>query len=109
MHKVFSILCCLPALIATAQTKPRARDLGIPFNGKPGIHNAITDVPGVLVGYKTKNFDKKTAGGLATVRTGVTVIMPKGKTDAAYPAGWFCFNGARPRDRWPARCAGKDR
>jgi L-aminopeptidase/D-esterase-like protein len=93
MRKVLLILCCFPALIATAQTKPRARDLGIPFNGKPGTNNAITDVPGVLVGYKTKITDKKGANGIQHVRTGVTVIMPKGKTDAAYPAGWFCFNG----------------
>jgi len=31
----------------------RARDLGIPFDGVPGPWNAITDVPGVEVGYAT--------------------------------------------------------
>ncbi len=34
-------------------TKPRARDLGLPFPGTPGPLNAITDVPGVMVGYST--------------------------------------------------------
>lgn len=29
----------------------RARDLGVPFDGTPGRFNAITDVPGVLVGH----------------------------------------------------------
>lgn len=72
--------------------KPRARDLGIPFEGTPGPYNAITDVPGVLVGYKT--LIKEAAGpGKAPVRTGVTVILPKGKTDSAYTAGWFSLNG----------------
>ena len=33
--------------------KPRARDLGVPFNGTPGQFNAITDVEGVEVGYST--------------------------------------------------------
>lgn len=72
--------------------KPRARDLGIPFEGTPGPYNAITDVPGVLVGYKT--LIKETAGlNKGPVRTGVTVILPKGKTDSAYTAGWFSLNG----------------
>jgi hypothetical protein len=34
-------------------TKPRARDLGIPFDGTPGSLNAITDVKGVAVGHTT--------------------------------------------------------
>jgi len=34
-------------------TKPRARDLGIPFVGQPGPYNAITDVVGVTVGHTT--------------------------------------------------------
>ena len=36
---------------ATPAGKPRARALGIPFGGRPGHWNAITDVPGVQVGY----------------------------------------------------------
>ena len=79
-----------PVFHLAAQTiKPRARDLGIPFEGTPATHNSITDVPGVLVGYKTMINDTAGKG----VRTGVTVILPKGKTSATYPAGWFCLNG----------------
>ena len=40
-------------LAAPAQTKPRARDLGVPFDGTPGPNNAITDVKGVEVGHTT--------------------------------------------------------
>src|SRR3990170_1849355 len=48
-----SFALLLPALVATAQTKPRARDLGVPFDGTPGPLNAITDVAGVEVGHPT--------------------------------------------------------
>jgi D-aminopeptidase len=72
----------------------RARDLGIPFNGTPGRLNAITDVPGVEVGYKTLiEGSGKLEYGKGPVRTGVTVILPKGKTDSGYPAAWFSLNG----------------
>ncbi|HSI90722.1 MAG TPA: P1 family peptidase [Adhaeribacter sp.] len=74
--------------------KPRARDLGIPLDGVTGKHNAITDVPGVLVGYKTLIKGKgKHKVGKGPVRTGVTVILPKGKSDEAVPAAWFSLNG----------------
>jgi L-aminopeptidase/D-esterase-like protein len=68
-------------------TKPRARDLGIPFDGKTGNHNAITDVDGIAVGYSTI-----IEGDSA--RTGVTIIHPRGKANH-YPvfAAWFPFNG----------------
>ncbi|GAB4447319.1 MAG: P1 family peptidase [Anaerolineales bacterium] len=67
--------------------KPRARDLGIPFEGTPGNYNAITDVDGVTVGYSTI-----IEGDSA--RTGVTIIHPRGKHhhDPVF-AGWFPFNG----------------
>lgn len=70
-----------------AQDKPRARDLGIPFDGTPGPLNAITDVRGVEVGVKTL------ISGDA-VRTGVTVILPRGKAsnDPVF-AAWFSQNG----------------
>jgi L-aminopeptidase/D-esterase-like protein len=72
----------------------KARDLGIPFDGKPGLHNAITDVAGVEVGYKTLISNTgKLVRGKGPIRTGVTVILPKGKTDKTYPAGWFVLNG----------------
>lgn len=78
-----------------SQTKPRARDLGIPFEGTPGKHNAITDVAGVEVGYKTLiEGSGKLVVGKGPVRTGVTAIFPKGKgsLDRVF-AAWFTLNG----------------
>jgi D-aminopeptidase len=68
-------------------SKPRARDLGIPFEGIPGEYNAITDVPGVTVGYATVIEGE-------SARTGVTIIHPRGKEnhDPVF-AAWFPFNG----------------
>lgn len=65
----------------------RARDLGISLEGTPGPHNAITDVKGVEVGYST------IIEG-AAVRTGVTAVLPRGKSskDPVF-AGWFPLNG----------------
>jgi len=65
---------------AWSQTKARGRDLGIPFDGTPGRFNAITDVPGVEVGYATliEGEGKRTVGK-GPVRTGVTAILPRGK------------------------------
>jgi D-aminopeptidase len=76
----------------TAHSGPRARDLGIPFEGDPGPGNAITDVAGVTVGHVTLIEDL--ADG-RKVRTGVTAILPRGKADLATPAfaGWFSLNG----------------
>ncbi|MBK0403390.1 P1 family peptidase [Adhaeribacter sp. BT258] len=87
-------LCLAAGVSAQSQTKPRARELGVPFEGVTGKYNAITDVPGVLVGYKTLIKGKgKHKVGKGPVRTGVTVILPKGKTDEAVPAAWFSLNG----------------
>lgn len=75
--------------------KPRARDLGIPFEGSPGSINTITDVQGVVVGHKTLiSRDGKLIVGKGPVRTGVTAIFPRGKTtnDRVF-AGWFSLNG----------------
>jgi D-aminopeptidase len=64
-----------------AHPRPRARDLGIPFEGTPGPFNAITDVAGVEVGYKTlTSGDGKLVIGKGPVRTGVTAILPRGRT-----------------------------
>jgi D-aminopeptidase len=77
-----------------SQDKPRARDLGVPFDGTPGMNNSITDVPGLLVGYKTLiSGSGPLKAGTGPVRTGVTVILPKGKTPESYPAAWFSLNG----------------
>jgi D-aminopeptidase len=68
-------------------TTPRARDLGIPFEGSTGSYNAITDVQGVTVGYATL-----IEGDSA--RTGVTIIHPRGQDDHdPVFAAWFPFNG----------------
>lgn len=77
------------------QTNPiRARGLGIPFDGQPGVYNAITDVPGIEVGYKTVvSGSGPLVYGKGPVRTGVTVILPMGKSDQSYPAAWFSLNG----------------
>src|SRR5918997_6214576 len=71
----------LPAAAsAQAQAKPRARDLGVPFDGTPGPLNAITDVRGVEVGFVTLvEGEGKLVPGRGPVRTGVTAVLPRGK------------------------------
>jgi hypothetical protein len=81
---------------ALGQTKPRARDLGVPFDGTPGPLNAITDVKGVEVGHTTLiSGHGKLKVGVGPVRTGVTAVLPRGKKAADDPvmAGWFTLNG----------------
>jgi L-aminopeptidase/D-esterase-like protein len=83
------------ASFAAAQDVPRARDLGIPFEGTPGPLNSITDVKGVEVGYRTLiSGEGKLQVGVGPVRTGVTAIFPRGKSavDPVF-AGWFTENG----------------
>ena len=78
-----------------AAGKPRARDLGVPFEGTPGPWNAITDVKGIEVGHTTLiEGEGKLVVGKGPVRTGVTAIFPRGKnsSDPVY-AGWFSLNG----------------
>ncbi len=80
---------------AGGATRPRARDLGIPFDGTPGALNAITDVAGVEVGHATiVRGSGKLVVGTGPVRTGVTAILPRGKSsgDPVF-AGWFTQNG----------------
>lgn len=73
-----------------SQTKPRARDLGVPFAGTPGKSNAIIDVAGVEVGHTTL----RSGDGRTAVRTGVTAILPRGKASVQPVfAGWFSLNG----------------
>ena len=79
------------ALALSAAPKPRARDLGVPFDGTPGTLNAITDVRGVEVGETTLiRGEGVLKAGQGPVRTGVTVIIPRGKRskDPVF-AGWF--------------------
>jgi D-aminopeptidase len=79
----------------SAQVKPRARDLGVPFEGRPGPLNAITDVKGVEVGHTTLiSGSGKLVVGQGPVRTGVTAILPRGKSPTSRVfAGWFPLNG----------------
>lgn len=84
-----AILCA----ISYAQ-KPRARDIGIPFDGTPGKFNAITDVKGVEVGYSTIiSGTGKNIIGTGPVRTGVTAILPRGKNNNPVYGNWYTLNG----------------
>jgi len=94
------VLCLIFVAGAFAQQeshpKPRARDLGVPFDGTPGPLNAITDVAGVTVGHKTLiSGEGKLQIGTGPVRTGVTAVMPRGKDSMNSPvfAGWWSLNG----------------
>ncbi len=97
----FLCLCAILFLVSSttslvAQTDPRARDLGIPFDGAPGPLNAITDVAGVEVGFTTLiSGSGKLVVGQGPVRTGVTAILPRGKKSINDPvfAGWYSLNG----------------
>ena len=91
---VFSVLL-LCSIFAIAQAERRARDLGVPFDGKTGQYNAITDVKGVEVGETTLiSGSGKLQVGVGPVRTGVTAVLPRGKNsiDPVF-AGWFTLNG----------------
>jgi len=89
MTKFLSTVAVLTLCLGRAEAqgeKPRARDLGVPFEGTPGPLNAITDVPGVEVGHTTL-----ISGD--SVRTGVTVVLPEGKRAKNQVfAGWFTLN-----------------
>jgi D-aminopeptidase len=80
---------------AFAQQRPRGRDLGIPFPGTPGPLNAISDVKGVEVGYTTLiSGNGKLTVGSGPVRTGVTAILPQGKSFRGRVfAAWHTLNG----------------
>ncbi|MBI4428560.1 MAG: P1 family peptidase [Ignavibacteriales bacterium] len=95
--KRFLIFALFLLLVFSAvfSQKPRARDLGIPFDGTPGKNNAITDVTGVEVGYTTIiSGDGKLVVGKGPIRTGVTAILPRGKKfDDPVFAAWFTLNG----------------
>lgn len=94
-HPVLLAALVLSLLVSILSAKPRARDLGVPFDGKPGRLNAITDVAGVEVGQTTLiRGDGKLVVGEGPVRTGVTVVLPRGKANhAPVFAGWFSLNG----------------
>jgi D-aminopeptidase len=78
------------------QAKPRARDLGLPFEGTPGTFNALTDVSGVAVGFTTLiEGEGALVVGKGPIRTGITAILPRGRQakPSAVWAGQFNLNG----------------
>jgi D-aminopeptidase len=89
------LLVAAAAISSTAQNRTRGRDLGIPFPGKTGSMNAITDVAGVAVGHVTLiEGDGKLVPGKGPIRTGVTAILPRprGNWDPVF-AATFNQNG----------------
>ncbi|HRX92903.1 MAG TPA: P1 family peptidase [Chitinophagaceae bacterium] len=94
MRKVAVLVCLIFIYSITTAQKPRARDIGIPFNGTPGKYNAITDVKGVEVGYSTIiSGTGKNVRGKGPVRTGVTAILPRGHNNNPVYANWYSLNG----------------
>ncbi|HEV3408729.1 MAG TPA: P1 family peptidase [Chthoniobacterales bacterium] len=98
----FVLLVLVPTLLAREPQPPpahatvRARALGVPFEGTPGTHNAITDVAGVTVGFTTLiSGEGKLEVGKGPVRTGVTAVLPRGQASFNDPvyAGYFSLNG----------------
>jgi D-aminopeptidase len=83
----FSVCAAVAEAVQTG--KPRARDLGVPFDGEPGPLDAITDVAGVEVGEATV----VSGEGDDAIRTGVTVVLPRGKTWQPVFAGTYAGNG----------------
>ena len=93
--KYLQLICLLLLIqLSVCAQKPRARDIGIPFNGITGKYNAITDVKGVEVGYSTIiSGQGKNIRGKGPVRTGVTAILPRGRNNNPVFANWYSLNG----------------
>ncbi len=89
------LIALLIPSVLSAQQKPRARELGIPFNGTPGPLDAITDVAGIEVGQVTLiKGEGRLEAGKGPIRTGVTTILPRGKNNSdAVMAAWYTLNG----------------
>ena len=93
-----AVIACLAVSVAAAQSspvRPRGRELGLPFPGKTGPNNAITDVAGIAVGHATIiQGDGVLVPGKGPIRTGVTAILPrpKGNWDPVF-AATFNLNG----------------
>ena len=94
MLRSVALLVLLSAPLS-AQARPRARDLGVPFDGTPGPLNAITDVAGVTVGHSTIiKGQGALVVGQGPVRTGVTAIFPRGRaSDDPVFAAYVSWNG----------------
>jgi len=94
-HFRLSLLALVVPLQLLAQAKPRESDLRLPIGGTPGTFNAITDVAGVEVGHTTLiSGSGPLVVGKGPVRTGVTVVHPRGRNNADPVFGaWFTLNG----------------
>jgi len=99
LRRAVAIFIVLPVVFIAGHAltaKPRARDLGIPFDGTPGPLNAITDVAGIEIGHVTLIAgDGRLEVGRGPIRTGVTALLPRGKNPDSPPvfAGLFSLNG----------------
>ncbi|PCE64876.1 DmpA family aminopeptidase [Sediminicola luteus] len=92
--RISASFCLLFMTLTIFGQKPRARDLGIPFEGTTGTFNAITDVSGVSVGHTTLiSGSGNHELGSGPVRTGVTAIFPSGKKKKPLYANWHSLNG----------------
>src|SRR5512140_485817 len=93
--RLAAILLVFAGTTSAAQAKQRARELGIPIGGTAGPLDAITDVAGVEVGHTTLiSGSGKLVVGQGPVRTGVTVVHPRGKANGNPVFGsWFTLNG----------------
>jgi L-aminopeptidase/D-esterase-like protein len=94
MRIYLTLVIFLGLYLSVLGQKPRARDIGIPFEGMPGRFNAITDVAGVEVGYSTIiTGSGKNILGKGPVRTGVTAILPRGRNNNPVFSNWYSLNG----------------
>jgi len=92
MIRATAALALLAACSVAIADGPRARELGVPFDGTPGALDAITDVAGVTVGQVTLIEDLPDG---RKVRTGVTAVLPRGRQSLETPVygAWFPLNG----------------
>jgi D-aminopeptidase len=94
MKAATTLILLFSVTISVCSQDKRARELGIQFDGTPGLLNAITDVAGVEVGQTTLiSGEGKLKVGKGPVRTGVTAILPRGKKYDPVFAGWYTLNG----------------
>jgi len=96
MTALARLMLAVLALAAQPALAQRARDLGVPFEGVPGPLDAITDIAGVEVGQVTLTAgDGVLKPGVGPVRTGVTMVFPRGHALADQPVygGFFDLNG----------------
>lgn len=92
--RTFALLALFLLGSSAYAQKPRARAIGIPFEGTPGRFNTITDVRGVQVGYSTiVSGQGKNVLGKGPIRTGVTAILPRGRTNNPVYANGYSLNG----------------